>query len=86
MAFEMIALSTKLQQDKVEDIIRAIKKVNRLNDIKSFISFPRMDKTKLADVVFNDASLANLIKHQFDVMLTVNILAKGSYFYINKEQ
>ena len=47
MAFEMIALSTKLQQGKIEDLIRAIKKVNRLKDIRSFISFPGLDKTKL---------------------------------------
>ena len=60
MAFEMIALSTKLQQGKIEDLIRAIKKVNRLNDIRSFISFPGLDKTKLTVVVFTDASLGNI--------------------------
>ena len=60
MAFEMIALSTKLQQGKIEDLIRAIKKVNRLKDIRSFISFPGLDKTKLTVVVFTDASLGNI--------------------------
>ena len=62
MAFEMIALSTKLQQGKVEDLIRAIKKVNRLKDIRSFIQFPGLDKTKLTVVVFTDASLGNINK------------------------
>ena len=65
MAFEMIELSTKLQQSKIEDLIRAIKKVNRLKDIESFISFPRMDKTKLTVIVFTDTSLWILIKPQF---------------------
>ena len=50
MAFEMIALSTTLQQGKIEDLIIAIKKVNRLKDIRSFISFPGLDKTKLTVV------------------------------------
>ena len=33
MVFEMIALSTNLQQGKIEELIKAIKKVNRLKDI-----------------------------------------------------
>lgn len=60
MAFELIAMSTKLKQGKVEDLIRAIKKVNRLKDIRSFVSFPKLDKTKLKVVVFTDASLGNI--------------------------
>ena len=60
MAFEMIALSTKLQQGKIENLIRAIKKVNRLKDIRSFISFPGLDKTKLIVVVFTDEPHSNI--------------------------
>ena len=60
MTFEMIALRTRLKQGKVENLIRAIKKVNRLKDIRSFIQFPGLDKTKLTIVVFIDASFGNI--------------------------
>lgn len=35
MAYEIIAMSTKLQQAIVGDFVRAIKKISRLKDIKS---------------------------------------------------
>ena len=61
MAFEMISMSTKLKQGKVEDLIRATKKVSRLKDIKSFIKFPKLNKeSELKVVVFTDASLGNI--------------------------
>ena len=61
IAFEMIKMSTKLKQGKVEDLTRAIKKISRLKDIQSFMTFPRL--TSLEDlkiVVFTDASLGNI--------------------------
>ena len=61
IAFEMIKMSTKLKQGKVEDLTRASKKISRLKDIQSFMTFPRL--TSLEDlkiVVFTDASLGNI--------------------------
>ena len=61
IAFEMIKMSTKLKQGKVEGLTRAIKKISRLKDIQSFMTFPRL--TSLEDlkiVVFTDASLGNI--------------------------
>ena len=61
MAYEMIAMSTKLKQAKVGDLVRAIKKISRLKDIRSFMTFPKMDKTReLKIVIFTDASLRNI--------------------------
>ena len=61
MAFGMIAMSTKLKQGKVGVLVRAIKKICRLNDIRSYITFPELDKMKeLKMVVFTDASLSNI--------------------------
>lgn len=61
MAYEMIAMSTKLKQAKVGDLVRAIKKINQLKDIRSFMTFPKMDKTRgLKIVIFTDASLGNI--------------------------
>ena len=61
MAFDMIAMSTKLKQGKVGDLIRAIKKICRLKDIRSYMTFPEPDKMKeLKMVVFTDASLCNI--------------------------
>ena len=61
MAFEMINMSTKLKQGKVEDLIRATKKVSWLKDINSFITFPKLNKeSELMIVVFTDASLGNI--------------------------
>ena len=60
MAFDMIAMSTKLKQGKVGDLVRAIKKICRLKDIRSYMTFPELDKMKeLKMVVFTDASLGN---------------------------
>ena len=44
MAFEMISMSTKLKQGKVEDLIRATKKVSRLKDIKSFMKISKVEQ------------------------------------------
>ena len=61
MAFDMIAMSTNLKQGKVGDLVRAIKKICRLKDIRSYMTFPEMDKMKeLKMVVFTDASLGNI--------------------------
>lgn len=61
MAFDMIAMSTKLKQGKVGDLVRAIKKICRLKDIRSYMTFPELDKMKeLKMVVFTDASLGNI--------------------------
>ena len=60
MAFELISMSIKLKQGKVSDLVRAIKKISRLKDIKSFMTFPRLDRSYLKIVVFTDASLGNI--------------------------
>lgn len=60
MAFELISMSTKLKQGKVSDLVRAIKKISRLKDVKSFMTFPRLDQSYLRIVVFTDASLGNI--------------------------
>ena len=63
MAFDMIAMSTKLKQGKVGDLVRAIMKICRLKDIRSYMTFPELDKMKeLKMVVFTDASLCNINK------------------------
>ena len=61
MAYEMIAMSTKLKHARVGDLVRTIKKISRIKDIQSFMTFPKMAITKeLKVVVFTDASLGNL--------------------------
>ena len=53
----MIAMSTKLKQGKVGDRVRAITKICRLKDIRSYMTFPELDKTKEVKMaVFTDAS------------------------------
>ena len=46
MAFDMIGMSTKLKQGMVGDLVRAIKKIYRLKDIRSYMTFPELDKMK----------------------------------------
>ena len=61
MSFDMIQLSTKLKQGKVEDLLRAIKKVNRMKDINSFLTFSKLNKSSVIKVVvFTDASMGNI--------------------------
>ena len=61
MAFDMIAMNTKLKEGKVRDLLRAIKKICRLKDIRSYMTFPELDKMKeLKMVVCADASLGNI--------------------------
>ena len=62
MAFEMIALSTKLKEGTIGDISRAIKVVNQLKDVVSVIMFPRLKKDFLGCkiLVLSDASLGNI--------------------------
>ena len=61
MAHEMIVMSTKLKQANVGDLVQAVKKISHIKDIKSFMTFPKLDKTKeLKVVVFTDASLGNI--------------------------
>ena len=56
MSFDLIQLSTKLKQGKVEDMLRAIKKV-----INSFLTFPKLNKSsEIKVVVFTDASMGNI--------------------------
>ena len=62
MAFELIDLSTKLKQATVGDLSRAVKTVNRLKDVRSMITFPRLSN-RVSDwriVVFTVASLCNI--------------------------
>ena len=60
MAFDMIAMSTKLKQGKVGDLVRA-KKICRLKDIRSYMTFSELDKMKeFKMVVFTDATLGNI--------------------------
>ena len=60
MSFEMVQLSTKLQ-GKVEDLLSAIKKVNRMKDINSFLTFPKLNKSlEIKVIVFTDASMGNI--------------------------
>ncbi|CAC5406207.1 unnamed protein product [Mytilus coruscus] len=62
MAFEMIDMSTKLKEGTVAHLIRAIKASNRLKEIKSIISFPKMNKDikEWKIIVLTDASLGNI--------------------------
>ena len=61
MAHEMIVMSTKLKQANVGDLVQAVKKISHIKDIKSFMTFPKLDKTKeLKVVVFTDTSLGNI--------------------------
>ena len=46
IAFDMIATSTKPKQGKVEDLVRAIKKICRLKNIRSYMTFPELNKMK----------------------------------------
>ena len=62
MAFELIDLSTKLKQDTISDLARAIKAVNTLKDIRSTILFPNLSR-EVSDwriIAFTDASLCIL--------------------------
>ena len=47
MAFEIIKMSTKMKQGKVDDLVRAIKKISTLKDIHSFMTFARLNKAAL---------------------------------------
>ena len=61
MAFEMINMSTKLKQGTVENLVRVIKKISRMEDFHSYMTFPRLNKAaELKIVVFTDASLGNI--------------------------
>ena len=61
MAFEMINMSTKLKQGTVENLVRVIKKISRMKDFHSYMTFPRLNKAaELKIVVFTDASLGNI--------------------------
>ena len=55
-------LSIKRKQATVGDLTKAVKAVNRVKDVRSMISFPRLSKN-IRDwriVVFTDASLCNI--------------------------
>ena len=61
MSFDMIQMSTKLKQGRVEDLVRAIKKINRMKDICSFLTFPKLNKSsEIKIVVFTDAAMGNI--------------------------
>ena len=54
-------MSTKLKKGKVGYLVRAIKNICRLRNIRSYITFPELYKMKeLKMVVFTDASLGNI--------------------------
>ena len=70
MAFDMIAMNTKLKQGKVGDLVRAIKKICRLKDIRSYMTFPELDKMKeLKMVVFTDVSLGDIYMRALEVLV-----------------
>lgn len=61
MSFDMIQMSTKLKEGKVEDLLRAIKKINRMKDICFFLAFPKLNRSsEIKIVVFTDASIGNI--------------------------
>ena len=60
LAFEMIDLSTKLNEATVADLSKAVKTINRLRDLKSIVRFPALNLKTLKLVTFTDASLGNL--------------------------
>ena len=62
IAFEMKDMSTKLKEATVGDMIRAIKAVNRLKEVKSVVTFPNLIKNTehWKILVFTDASLGNI--------------------------
>lgn len=63
LAFEMIDMSTKLNQATVGDLMRAIKTIGRLKEIKSTQLYPQLKGKETNDwevFVFTDAALGNL--------------------------
>ena len=62
LAFEMIDMSTKLKEGTVDQMIRAVKAVNRLKEIKSVVLFPELSPNfnDWKILVFTDASLGNI--------------------------
>ena len=62
MAFDMIELSTKLNEGMVEDLLHAIKVVGRLKEVESRLYFPVVslikEETRL--ILFTDAAHANI--------------------------
>ena len=62
LAFEMIAASTKLKQASVADLTKAIKLLNRLKDVESYMVFPSLsqENNDREIVIFTDASLGNI--------------------------
>ena len=83
MSFDMIQLSTKLKQGKVEDLLRAIKKVNRMKDINSFLTFPKLNKSsEIKVVVFTDASMASsMTKQGASVFGLLKVLQSGQMLH-----
>ena len=59
LAFKMIAASTKLKQASVADLTRALKLLNRLKDVESYMVFPSLSQENNDQeiVIFTDASL-----------------------------
>ena len=61
MSFGMIQMSTKLKQGRVEDLVRAIKKTNKMKEICFFLTFPKLNKcSEIKIVVFTDAAMGNI--------------------------
>ena len=63
LAFEMIDLSTKLNEATVGDLVRAIKTIGRLKEIRSNQLYPQLLGNESNDwevLVFSDAALGNL--------------------------
>ena len=44
MAFELVDISTKLKEERINVLSRTIKAVNRLKDIRPIISFPNLSR------------------------------------------
>ena len=60
LSFDLIQLSTRFTDGRVEDLCKARKVVNALAQTDSKVVFPRLEKNSLRIVVYTDASYGNL--------------------------
>ena len=60
LSFDMVQLSTKFNNGKVEDLIKARKVVKSLLQMENKVVFPKLDVNSLKLVVYTDASFGNL--------------------------
>ena len=67
LSFELIDLSTKFKNGKVEDLIRARKVIQHLKTTDCKIFFPKLNIASINLLVFTDASFANVNEGQGSV-------------------